>query len=97
MCVVSFRALKGSTGTADDGFVIATMPATDAEGNRLRPLIGGTHIPCVVDINRVDGSGRAIIPRIIVNTNGQVQIYGVANNATFISTAGGWYSVGPLA
>jgi hypothetical protein len=96
MAVISFRANKSSAGVADDGLVIATIPANDAEGNRLRPLTGGMHIPAISEGSRVDGTGRNINCRVIVNTNGNLQIYGVSNTSSWLSTAGGWYSLSQM-
>jgi hypothetical protein len=85
-------SLSLNRGTATDGTVIGTIPATDSAGNGLRPQQAMT-VPVYSDELQIVTGSNNQGARVLVNSNGTVQCYGVASASAFIAVGGGWYSL----
>lgn len=82
-CEFSFDVTTNGTQVAD-GYVIATIPAADTDGNSLLPQ---TTVSVPVTTDRLQ-STTPRSPEVRVHPNGTVWMYGISSSATVVRCSG---------
>jgi hypothetical protein len=88
--VIFVTMLAGTVGTSTDGTQIATIPATDANGNTLRPaqqviLAASTNVIRTGTVAPDPATGNASGVFVSVTSAGSMFCHGVAGAATFLA------------